>query len=243
MFTRMVEPEAYALVLSWTDVQAFMHLTSTMNSLEVAQPATGPDPHTRDLKEACVQVAHEFIAENGIEHLSMRDVARKLGVSHQAPYRHYPSKDHLLAAVIARCFREFAQFLDARTKHENPEEDLASMGERYVTYASQHPLEYRLMFGTSWPPAAEDSELIRDSLHAFNLLRNVLTRIHGAGDAVREKVDLDAMFIWSNMHGLVTIGHCNVMRYLQLSPRVEHHVTQHVFAMIRSAMQSSNHGS
>jgi AcrR family transcriptional regulator len=197
-----------------------------------------PAPPKPNLKEACVQAAHEFIAEKGIENLSMRDVARKLEVSHQAPYRHYPSKDHLLAAVIARCFRDFAGFLDARPNFESPEEDLAAMGQQYVTYATSHPLEYRLMFGTTWPDAAEDSELIRDSLHAFNVLRRVLERIHGTSKAAREKVDLDAMFIWSNMHGLVTIMQSNVMRHLKLAPNVDKNVAQHVFGMISSAMKS-----
>jgi AcrR family transcriptional regulator len=196
---------------------------------------TPPKPN---LKEACVQAAHEFIAEKGIENLSMRDVARRLEVSHQAPYRHYPSKDHLLAAVIARCFREFASFLDARPNFDNPDDDLTALGQQYVTYAANHPLEYRLMFGTTWPEVAEDSELIQDSLHAFNVLRNVLQRIHGTGKAAKEKIDLDAMFIWSNMHGLVTIAQSNVMQHLLLAPKVEKNVAGHVFEMISAAMKS-----
>lgn len=197
-----------------------------------------PSAPTTDLKEACVQAAHEFIAEKGIEQLSLRDVARKLGVSHQAPYRHYPSKDHLLAAVIARCFRDFASHLDARPDFDAPEDDLLALGQQYVSYAESHPLEYRLMFGTPWPDSAEDSELIRDALHAFNVLRKVLTRMYGTGKAAREKVDLDAMFIWSNMHGLVTIAQSHVMRHLDLAPKVQTQLAQHVFAMIGAAMQA-----
>ena len=195
-------------------------------------------PTTTDLKAACVQAAHEFIAEKGIEHLSLRDVARKLGVSHQAPYRHYPSKDHLLAAVIARCFREFASFLDARPHFDNPDEDLAAMGQQYIRYALSHGLEYRLMFGTTWPDAAEDSELIQDALHSFNVLRKVLRRIHGSGRGAREKVDLDAMFIWSTMHGMVTIAQSNVMQHLQLTAKAQAHMPQHVFDMIGVAMKA-----
>ena len=67
-----------------------------------------------DVKEACVQAAREAIAEHGLEKLSLRDVARRLGVSHQAPYKHYPSRDHLLAEVMRRCFQRFAADLDAR---------------------------------------------------------------------------------------------------------------------------------
>ena len=185
-----------------------------------------------------MQAAHEFIAEKGIENLSMRDVARKLEVSHQAPYRHYPSKAHLLAAVIARCFREFASFLDARPDFEDPEDDLGALGQQYVTYAAEHPLEYRLMFGTTWPEAAEESGLIQNSLHAFNVLRKVLERVHGKGKGAREKVDLDAMFIWSNMHGLVTIMQSNVMQHLQLAPKTDKLVAKHVFKMISAAMQN-----
>jgi AcrR family transcriptional regulator len=61
-----------------------------------------------DLRDACIVAAQEVIAERGVENLSLRDVARKLGVSHQAPYRHYPSRDHLLAEVMRRCFQRFA---------------------------------------------------------------------------------------------------------------------------------------
>ncbi len=195
-------------------------------------------PPKPSLKDACVQAAHEFIAEKGIEKLSMRDVARKLDVSHQAPYRHYPSKDHLLAAVIARCFREFASFLDARPTHANPDDDLAALGRQYITYASSHPLEYRLMFGTTWPDTAEDSELIKDAQHTFNVLRKVLARLHGTDKAAKEKIDLDAMFIWSNMHGLVTISQSNVMQHLRLTPKVEKNISGHVFEMISASMRS-----
>ena len=65
-------------------------------------PPTGPLP----LKEACLRAAREAIAEQGVEQLSLREVARRLGVSHQAPYRHFPSRDHLLAEVMRRCFQE-----------------------------------------------------------------------------------------------------------------------------------------
>lgn len=195
-------------------------------------------PKKPSLKDACVQAAHEFIAEKGPENLSLRDVARKLNVSHQAPYRHYASKDHLLAAVIARCFREFAIFLDRRALFDNPEDDLSALGRQYLTYAANHPLEYRLMFGTKWPEAAVTSELIRDSQHAFNVLRKVLGRIYGTSEEAREKIDLDAMFIWSNMHGLVTITQSDVMQHLQVSAGVTRHTSDHVFAMISAAMKA-----
>ncbi len=163
-----------------------------------------------DLRDACIVAAQEVIAERGIENLSLRDVARKLGVSHQAPYKHYPSRDHLLAEVMRRCFQRFAAHLDARERFDEPAQDLESLGLQYLAYARQHPLEYRLMFSTTWPDSAAQADLARDATHAFDVLRGVLKRMHGDTAAMRETVELDALYIWSTVHGLAGVlnGQC-----------------------------------
>lgn len=189
-----------------------------------------------DLREACVRAAHAFIAEHGVEHLSLREVARRLGVSHQAPYKHYPSRDHLLAEVMRRCFRAFAAHLDARDTQIEPLADLAALGQRYLSYAASHPVEYRLMFGTPWPATAESAGLVDDAVHAFDVLRSVLRRVHGEGAAQRTRVDLDAMFIWTNMHGLASIGHSNVVGHLRLSPAALPQVVPHVMGLMGRAL-------
>ena len=78
------------------------------------------------LREACIAAAREAIARHGIESLSLRDVARRLGVSHQAPYKHYPSRDHLLAEVMRCGFQQFARHLDARLHFDNRSEERRS---------------------------------------------------------------------------------------------------------------------
>ncbi len=203
----------------------------------MAKKKTAESADPIQLKEACVQAAHEVIAERGIENLSLRDVARKLGVSHQAPYRHYPSRDHLLAEVMRRCFEDFARELDARQHFDDPAEDLGSLGRQYLQYARSHPLEYRLMFGTPWPAPAEHPQMVKDAVHAFDVLRGVLQRMHGNKTAAaRARADLDAMFIWSGMHGLASIQQANVMEHLQLSPKVSSQAQDHVMQMISAAM-------
>lgn len=192
-----------------------------------------------DLKEACVRAAHEVIAERGVEQLSLRDVARRLGVSHQAPYKHFASRDHLLAEVIGRCFQAFARWLDERPASPEPESDLAALGRRYLQHAGEHPLEYRLMFGTPWPEPAAHPELVRDALHAFDVLRGVLRRMHGAGAAQRRRVDLDALFIWSTMHGLASITQSHAMSHLELAPSVATGAPQHVMQMLSLALQAA----
>ena len=190
-----------------------------------------------ELKEACLLAAREVIAEQGVEQLSLREVARRLGVSHQAPYRHYPSRDHLLAEVMRRCFESFARALDGRAPHDDPIEELEALGRSYLAYAAEHPLEYRLMFGTPWPAPAEHPALVKDAVHAFDVLRGVLRRVHGDTAATRDQVDLHAMFIWSTMHGFASITQGNVMDCLQLAPRIEAQAGEHVMRMIEAAMR------
>lgn len=190
-----------------------------------------------ELKEACILAAREVIAEQGVEQLSLREVARKLGVSHQAPYRHYPSRDHLLAEVMRRCFESFARALDARAGGDAPMDDLESLGRTYLSYASTNPLEYRLMFGTPWPEPAEHPDLVRDAVHAFDVLRGVLRKVYGDAPAMRVQVDLHAMFIWSAMHGYASISQADVMTCLKLAPKVEAQAPEHLMRMIEAAMR------
>lgn len=192
--------------------------------------------HSGDLKESCVTAAHQFIAEFGVDKLSLREVARCLGVSHQAPYKHYPSKDHLLAEVMRRCFKDFADFLDSRDRKDNPRDDLRQLGIRYQEYALKHPVEYRLMFNTAWPSQAQESGLAQDSTHAFNVLRSVLVRIYGDSEESSQIVDNNAMFIWVNMHGLASILRSDVMKYLDLEKSTDSHLTAHIFQMISAAL-------
>jgi AcrR family transcriptional regulator len=194
-----------------------------------------------ELKEACIQAARDVIAERGVEGLSMRDVARKLDISHQAPYRHFPSRDHLLAEIMRRCFEDFANFLDQSAKVQSDDE-LRGMGEAYMTYAARMPLEYRLMFGTPWPEPAAHPELVKHAVHAFDVLRQNLLKKHGKKNGAKKQAELEAMFIWSALHGLATIEHSNVMQHLVLSKGVQAQSKDFMMFMIQTALESGKSG-
>jgi AcrR family transcriptional regulator len=192
-----------------------------------------------DLKEACVRAAREVIAEQGIEALSMRDVARKLGISHQAPYRHFESRDHLLAEIMRRCFVDFAEHLDRR-KPSDGNGDHEDMGSAYLAYAAQKPLEYRLMFGTPWPEPARHPELVKYAVHAFDILRNSQRAKYGDLPTHYAKADLDALFIWSTLHGMASIMQANVMQHLVLAPEVMPRLKADLMHKIDAALEASS---
>jgi AcrR family transcriptional regulator len=216
-----------------------MHSSDLMAKLPYMPKKTPVPVVPLELREACVIAAQEVIAEKGAENLSLRDVARKLGVSHQAPYKHSPSRDHLLAEVMRRCFQRFAEHLDARGQFDRPHDDLAALGRQYLSYAGAHPLEYRLMFDTQWPASAEHPELIKDAVHAYDILRKVLRRLHGESAAMSDRVDLDALFIWSTVHGMAGVLNGNCIDKLNLKRKVLEQAIEHAIAMVASGLSGT----
>lgn len=195
----------------------------------------------RDLREDCVAEGLSIIASDGVEKLSLREVARRLGVSHQAPYKHFPSRDHILAEIVARAFADFARRLDAHSKTDDPEHDMAQMGLAYLDYARTHPLEYRLMFGTPLPDPAAHPDMMRQAKHAFALLCDGLKRKSTArGQAHSEtEIVLDALFIWSGLHGLSSISSSSALASLELDEPVLRAAHEHLLRRFGQALSAS----
>lgn len=187
-----------------------------------------------NLREACLQQAIAIIADVGLEGLSLREVSRRLGVSHQAPYKHFPSRDHILAEIVRRTFNAFAEYLDNYPLTEYPYQNLRIIGQAYLHYAIEHPLEYRLMFGTPLPDPVQHPEMIQSAQHAFNLLRK---RIHEI-DPKQDDEDnmLDALFVWSAMHGLATILQGQALNSLSPPNQVIAAAPQHTLTKIGAAL-------
>jgi len=95
--------------------------------------------HHGDLRAALLQAAGKVLEKEGLGELSLRELSRRAGVSHNAPYRHFPDRDSLLAALAAEGFEMLGDALEKRPRRE--------MGEAYVEFALAHPQRFRLMFG------------------------------------------------------------------------------------------------
>jgi AcrR family transcriptional regulator len=169
-----------------------------------------------DVREASIEEARAIIQDSGIEALSLREVSRRLGVSHQAPYKHYPSRDHLLAEVIARSFSDFAQHLDGAHQVGHAPDALDAMGRAYLAYALKNPLNYHLMFGAQMPDPGAHPEMLARAQHAFDLLRQMIARLPPRANGVRN-VETDALFVWSTVHGLASILQTRAIETLSLS--------------------------
>lgn len=139
-------------------------------------------------------------------------------MSHQAPYKHFASRNHILAEVVARCFDDFADALErARdAAPRQPEAALCALGLAYFDYARAHPLHYRLMFGTPLPKGDDHPRMMASAHYAFDLLRQVVAQM-AIAPAGPPSPSLDALFVWSAIHGLATILQSDALTTLGLT--------------------------
>jgi AcrR family transcriptional regulator len=94
--------------------------------------------HHGDLRAAILEAAGRMIEKEGLKGLSVREAARRAGVSHNAPYRHFPDREALLAALAAEGFSRLTRALENRSGRE--------LAEAYVGFALEQPQRFRLMF-------------------------------------------------------------------------------------------------
>lgn len=103
-----------------------------------------PTYHHGNLRGAILEVAARMVEKDGPQGVSVREAARRAGVSHNAPYRHFPDRDALLAALAADGMARLLKELGERSGRE--------LAEAYVRFALARPRLFRLMFsGKSWP--------------------------------------------------------------------------------------------
>lgn len=115
--------------------------------------------HHGDLTAALLRTAGQMLEKQGLAALSLREVARRSGVSHNAPYRHFPDRESLLAALVRDGFEMLAEAIEKRPRRE--------MGEAYVDFALAHPQRFRLMFGGLVPLEHRDRRAYESLQKAF----------------------------------------------------------------------------
>jgi AcrR family transcriptional regulator len=168
--------------------------------------------HHGDLRNALVEAGRSVLERDGVAKLSLREVARVIGVSHGAPLHHFPSKEALLIAIAAIGFRELTQVMrDAVAKHpDEPLDQFRVAGVAYVRYMFDHPHLVRLMLGGLIPSSFTDPELKTASREAMGVLYETITAAQASGKIVGGDAQRLAFAAWANVHGtgvLLLEGH------------------------------------
>ena len=176
--------------------------------------------HHGDLAEQLALTAASLIESKGHAELSLKKMAAHLGVTEPSLYRHYASRDDLLAEVASRGLVEFLAFtLAAGNAHEDPFDSIRAYGRAYVRYCAQHPGWFRLMFSRfgmeglmQYPRAVQRLQAIGDDrATTIALWRRALP----PGD---ERIDDLYRLLWGTANGLAALV---VDRVFQLAQTTE----------------------
>ena len=162
--------------------------------------------HHGNLRPALVEAATALLEERGALGVTLRGAARRAGVSQTAPYRHFPDKEALLAAVAEGGFRRLGEAMTraARPHRANPARALEAMAIAVVRFAAHHGAHYRLMCG----PAVRGRNhpgLREAALAAWRLLTVTVTECQRAGWIRPGDPAALAFVLWSLVHGLSTL--------------------------------------
>jgi AcrR family transcriptional regulator len=159
--------------------------------------------HHGDLRQSLIDAAIALIGEEGISDLSLRQVARRVGVSHSAPYRHFEDKEALLAAVAEQGFQSLQVVMETARQGIPPDlsQRLEAIGVAYIHFALAHPFHYRLMFGDYRYNLSKYSALAEAAQQSFMVLVNTIREGQMAGIfRLADPVDM-ARVAWSLVHG------------------------------------------
>ena len=157
--------------------------------------ATSDHYHHGNLRAALLRAAGKRLEKHGLSALSVRAAARRAGVSHNAPYRHFPDRESLRAALAAAGFAMLGETL----QEAGAAGGLRGRGEAYVRFALSHPQRFRLMFGGE-PQLAEHAVLREVATRVFEGLSGAFTA-QIPGQAGRDA----SIAAWSLVHGLALL--------------------------------------
>lgn len=152
--------------------------------------------HHGGLRPALIAAATALIEESGVGAVSLRETARRVGVSAPATYRHFANKESLLAAVAAEGFREFGAALAAAAS--GGDDPLSAMGRAYVRFALSRRGVFRLMFGPEIAQRDNYPELKSAADQAFRRLEGGVQNRGRTAQASQ----LAAIAAWALVHGL-----------------------------------------
>ncbi|MBC7769997.1 MAG: TetR/AcrR family transcriptional regulator [Phycisphaerales bacterium] len=156
-----------------------------------------------NLRRTILDASLGLIAAEGLEGFSMREVARRAGVSHQAPYHHFPDRETIMAAIVAEGFQRLRDnSLAALEGVEDPFERLSAIGRAYVKFALNNPAHFKLMFRSEHVREDRHDEAKACALGAFDVLVMVAGEVAARNGHHDRTVLLTA---WSTVHGLATL--------------------------------------
>jgi AcrR family transcriptional regulator len=170
-------------------------------NMKAEKPHAKVGYHHGHLREALLAAGLDALKTQSASELSLRALAKALGVTANAIYRHFADKDALLNAIAAEGFRRFAKTQrEAVAMHGEPGPGLMASGRAYIRFSMDETALFKLMFERITLPQC-DGELVPASLDALSVLLDCVAELVGA-PADDERTRVAAAAAWGMVHGL-----------------------------------------
>jgi AcrR family transcriptional regulator len=174
-------------------------------SRSTARPARRRGYHHGDLRRALLAAALSLIEQRGVSALTLREVARRAGVSHAAPAHHFGDLSGLQRALADESFEALRAFmLEAMAGAADADDALRRSGIAYVEFAAANPGRFRAMFHPAIRDASGRSRPAEAA--AYEVLRGAIRARHGARAPSGADAALLALAAWAPMHGLAALA-------------------------------------
>ncbi len=158
--------------------------------------------HHGDLRDALIQAALREVERGGPEAISIKALAKELGVSQPAPYRHFADREALLAAVTAEALRQFSAMLRQAMARPSKYSKLSRLARATLEFGLRRNGIYRLMFASRTMACAQKgSELHNAAMETFGLVLEALE-----APAIGYLRERHALKIWAALHGVVMLA-------------------------------------
>jgi AcrR family transcriptional regulator len=159
-----------------------------------------------EFKSQLVTAATRLFVNDGYAGVTMRAIAKELNCSPMKAYRYFGDKDEVFAVVRTAAFQSFAETQkNAYFSEENSVDRLSALGAAYFLYASENPLQYRLMFELLQSDPAGHPELEEARIAAMKPLRVAISELVEQG-TFENDVDLLTNVFWAGVHGTVSLS-------------------------------------
>jgi AcrR family transcriptional regulator len=164
--------------------------------------------HHGNLKNALIKAGVEILAKEGISGLSLRKVAQRAGVSHSAPYAHFPDKQSLIAAISTEGFNQLYAELDAVTSlyPDDPRKQLLEGSQTYVRFAMSNSDTFKIMFSGVLEKEKEYPTFVEISHKTFERVVGIVQACQDAGILRAPPSDMAAVIIWGQIHGIIALA-------------------------------------
>ncbi len=177
-------------------------------------PTVRESYHHGDLRQAIIEAACSHLRHDNAESLSLRALARDIGVSQTAPYRHFDSKNALFAAIATWGFQlmEKEMLAPDASLESNSKDAMIGMGLAYLNFSQEHYEKYQLFFDSSMVEFDEYPDLVAASQACFAILLERIRAGQAAGWLRAGSSEALAGTIWAGLHGVASLLQINRRR-------------------------------